>query len=249
MKWINVICVVVAVANYSSYCLCEGQELYRAQLQKMNQEVVDWHNKESILASMKEVSIPASQACYQSDEFRWPRKAMRVLQLATGVSTSDELYLPAVNSLVAGLRRNDPKKQEEFVKNFKEFLTTEFKYGTKDFNRRECLKKMDEMCSPYRPKMSKKHFDFYDAISELTQIKKAENIDDDKFYREVIGGKNPITSVYSAAFFCQYIDRMLKSASYDSDKEFKLGLPPTSIPEIDAWYYPSHPGSTANEFN
>lgn len=66
------------------------------------------------------------------------------------------------------------------------------------------FKQVDKLCTPYQ---SNKNFNFEDAIKNLIELKKTENVDDRKFIELVVETNQPIAPLYSAAIICKMITR------------------------------------------
>lgn len=237
MKGIGVICAtVVVVMSYSFVSLVDGQIRFLAQIHKINQEVDQWYRKETNFSRLKE-NFGQTTGEVKSDTINWPKLMLKVLQLALGEPISNRMALLKVNRIVAGLRSKNPDKEDEFLKNLTKFLATKFRYGTDDFRKVECLRQMNESCLPYRQGKNKMYFDFYGAINDLIKYKKMEEVDNIEFSRKVVESFEPIGPLYSATIICQYVDKIMSTAS-DNTKEFNLELPADGVHEIDEWYYP-----------
>lgn len=245
MKSIKVISIVavavVFIVSYYSVAMVRGEGSFLKQIETINQELEKWYLKQSNIAKkMKIILCVSSDANRQSVISHWPRKLMKVLQVATGVSSSSHVDMTQVSRIVTGLRQNIKPIQEDFEDNIVKFIFTKVDHELeldKSFDEKTDLAKFtedvkDDLCSPFR-RENEMNFDFKGAIDDLIETAKAENIVDEIFVEHVIKTIKPIAPLYSAAMVCQLI---LDGLS-ENNRVFNLDFSSNNNHGINDWPY------------
>lgn len=243
MKWINIISIaVVFIVSHCSVGEVRGVGSFSKQIEMINQEVEKWYHKESNIGkNLKLMFASYTDANLQSVQTHWPRQLMRVLQVATGVSSSSQVDMTRVFRILEGLRQNKKPIEVEFRANIGEFVSTKFileleynmYFDDKDDLGEFIEEVKDELCIPFRQDKNKKYFDFEGAINDLIQTAKAENIGNEQFVEQVIRSNEPIAPLYSAAMICQLI---IDGLSQDN-QQFKFEVSSHNNHVINNWPY------------
>lgn len=192
---------VVVMVIHNSATVVAKQSNFLAQIQFIDQGISNWYKRESKYATLKAIVLSPSDAYFQSRGFHWPRKMMRVLQLATGTNASGGLDSLKIHRVVAGLKNKDSETQEEFMGYYNEY------------SRKHSPQLVNELCAPYRPGPYE-YFNFFGAINDLVKMKEDEKVDDNKFFSELFQTK--VGMLYSAALVCQYLDSVTGKLSEDT---------------------------------
>lgn len=233
---------VILFMSCISIGVVRGVLTFEQQLKNMNEAIEAWYNKEfNIASNVREAICLSCSAHKQSKEHHWPRQMMRVLQLATGVSSSNAVDNESLIKVASGLRYNDEPTKEEFQDRFEKLLIKKQLVDIAPFNVRKTFDKLvDQLCEPYRVARtnSDQHYAFKSEIDRLIRLKEYENINDDDFIKQVVYTDEPIAGLYTAAMICKLIETT-RANDVPSGLSLELILPKDSTTEIGNWPYPA----------
>lgn len=235
---------VVLFIGCSSIGMVRGTITFESEIKAINDAVEHWYKEELNVESNVMAAVCLScEAHGQSKEHHWPRQMMKVLQLATGVSSSDAIDEESLVKVAAGLRDNDEQTKKEFQAHLEKASEKKtFLKITENLKRRAYSKLVDHLCDPYRSSTNR-DFVLKAEIERLIRLKEYENIDDSEFYKRVVYSDEPISQVYTAAMICQLIQET-SAIDGHSSKHLDLVLPIDSKTEIGNWPYPSFQGNS-----
>lgn len=242
MKSINVISfaalAVLSIVSFYSVEEVRGEGSFSKQIETINQEVEKWYQKTTkAVKKMKLFNCVSTEANLQSVESHWPRQLMKVLQVATGVSSSSKVDMTEVSRLLTGIRHNDKRIEEEFGSNLAKFLLARWELEMEfniSFNEKsdvfilvENIK--NELCGPFQPE-SGKYFDFKGAVNDLIKMAMVNN---DQFLEQVVRSNKPIAPLYSAAMIC----RLIVEGLSEENNQFKVDVTSNNNHRINDWPY------------
>lgn len=237
MKSLHVISLTVVAIVLVMSCsleLVHGQERSLAQLESIKKALEDWYQQWSFAKNFKTYAgCITSEAEMQSKKNHWPRKVLRVLQVATGVPTSSIIDMKEVARVASGLKQNNHELQQEFLNNIKGFLSRTFTYKYKLDDLDEFDSQKNELCGSLR---SDHNYNFEHAINELILSTLQENVYHEHFIENRVDTDNTFGPLYSASLFCRFIDA-IPGAFGESNREFRLDLPKNIDEVIGYWPY------------
>lgn len=231
---------VVAILFVTSGA-ANGEDRFLAKIQEIQQEVDVFYEEQA--DRPWESMPDSCEAHQQSVESRLPKQVISILQIALGRPASRKVDMANVREVVAGLEQHNQGIQDEFLSNIASYFLRLFGQSTifADPEYASYSDSDSESDSPpKKPKHSelelkthiwqkfveqRKHSMCYgfreendenilgQQISELRKLKQTENIDDKKFNELVVNADQSIAPVYSAAFFCQFIDGIVAGAN------------------------------------
>lgn len=222
--------------------MVSGEFTFQRQIDRINDKIEEWYINEWNVASDAKAGIcMSSEARRQSKDNKRHREMMRVLQLATGVSSSDAIGTERLVEVAAGLRYNDEETKHEFQSHLQKFLQSKYKHTdvTSAEKRRRLGKILVELCDSFSENKQRK-IRFRNNISKLILLKEKENIDDNEFYKHVVYTDEPISGLYTAALICQLIET-ITVIDRPSETGIDLILPDARdrTSEISTWPYPA----------
>lgn len=204
----------VIVMSYNPVTETAGPSGYLSKIKTINEEIFKWYTEESKHATLMSRLALSSPASMESKDLGWPRKMMRVLQLAIGETGTGAVDSLSLKRVVDGLKKNDQQIQREFMGRFKEYL------------KKHSLQSADELCVPYRRGFSQ-YFNFFEAINNMIKAKNDEKVDERTFFEELFATN--AGKLYAAAIICQVMDAVMGKESEDNMRV-----------TIDAWPYPEY---------
>lgn len=98
-----------------------------------------------------------------------------LLQLATGVSSSDKIDLERIAEVAAGLKHNDWRTRQEFQDRLQKSVASKQKFMDLTSGRKTKVfdKLVKELCNPYRAGMERDYW-FREEFKRLTKLKRQE---------------------------------------------------------------------------
>lgn len=236
MKWLNLVASVTAVmvlVAASAVVSGEKHKLFSAQIKSINGEVEKWYQEE--WADGNEGFFQMTHtALQQCEEHHWPRRMVRVLQVATGINFFNPIDRVKIARTLAGLQLFNEPVMMEFLERFWNYLGTKFKYESnfdsslgQDKYVKAIIEFMnpvkEQLCLPYRDN-TEGSFNFYNAINELVRLKQVENVSSKEFLDKVVFTTEPISLLYATAKICQAIDGVIGTVLPDQQLDLHMSF-------------------------